>query len=227
MTEKIECFKLNDKIELTSKDENKTFGFVYDIKDGKIYISISADDENFKLINTGEKIRAAIPSKNQIISFDGIITDRLFEKASIYELSDLKNFRRIQRRENIRVSFTKELLYTDDEKIINSKILDKDIEEALESIEDSFKEGLMLDLSAGGLKLSIRKNYEVGQKLLFLMEFKGEKMLLKGRIVHKELNLVPKNTVYLYGIKFIGIRENQKEKIIKHLFVIMRKNMIK
>ena len=223
----MDLFKLNDKIELIAKDEDKTMCFIYDLKDENILVSISADDENFKLLEVGEDIRASIYSKNEVIGFEAKIADRLFTNSSLYELKDIRNFIRIQRRENIRVRLTKEILYTDNEFLQKINFYGKKTEELVETIERYLKEGFMLDLSAGGLKLSSKESLELGAVLILVINFEDEDMILKGKIVHKDLNLVPNKTVYLYGIKFIDIKEGEQEKIIRHLFVMMRKNRIK
>lgn len=223
----MDLFKLNDRIDLLSKEEDKTVGLIYDMKDGKILVSISADDEDFKLMEIGESVRGAVACRNEIITFDANITGKMFKNASIYELSDMKNFKKIQRREDVRVRFTKEVFFVDNEKMLQVDMKGPNLDEVFEKLKEHLKEGLMLDLSAGGLKVSTRQNIDQGKKLIFLLDFIDEKMLVKGKVVHKEINLVPKKTMYIYGIKFVDIRDQDKEKIIKHLFVIMRKNRIR
>ncbi len=222
----MDMFKLNSKIELKSEDEQKTAGFIYDIKDDKLYISISADEEDFKLLKIGEKVYGAIYNRSEVIGFQATVTARVFTKNSVYELSQIKNFTKVQRRENIRVVFTKEIKYTDNEILFKQDFDRYDDKQTDEIIKKYFKEGLILDLSAGGLKLSTKENFKPGTKLIFAIDFKDEKMIIKGRIVHKQLNMIPNKTVYQYGVKFTDIKDGEQEKIIKHLFVIMRKNRI-
>lgn len=227
MVDNIKLFKLNDKIDIYSKDENKTAGLIYDIKDEKIYVSISADDDSFKLMEIGEEVSSIIYSKNNVTSFEAVVTDRLFINFPIYELSNISNFKRIQRRDNIRVQFTQNLLYTDNKILLEQDLKREDIKETLETIKKYLKDGMLLDLSAGGLKLSIKEDLAIGTKLIFVLNIEDDDIILKGQIVHKDINLVPKQTAYLYGIKFIDIEEDEQEKIIRYLFVIMRKNRIK
>lgn len=224
---KMDMFRLNGKIELISEEDQRISGFIYDINDEKVYVSISADDEDFKLLNIGEKIDGAMYTKKELIGFEATVTARVFAKNSVYELSNIKNFSRIQRRENIRVVFTKDLLYTDNEFLVKQNFQKQGKKEVLAKLDKYLKDGLLLDLSAGGLKLSTSENFKEGQKLIFVINFEGQDMILNGKIVHKELNLVPKRTVYLYGVKFIDIKEGKQEKIIRYLFVMMRKNRIK
>ncbi|WP_075724341.1 flagellar brake protein [Tissierella creatinophila] len=222
----IMLFKLNDKIELRSKDNDKTPGLIYDIKDEKIYISISADDQDFKLLEIGEKIKGVIYCKKEVLGLEATVSGREFTNTSVYELSNIGNFKKIQRRENIRVTNTKSILYTDNDFIVKLDFNERETKEDFKKIEKYLKEGLILDLSAGGVKLSTKESFNIGKRLVLVINFDKQNIILKGKVVHKEINLIPKKTVYLYGVKFIDIKEGQQEKIIRHLFVMMRKNRI-
>lgn len=227
MDKYMSLFKLNDKIELTSRDDRKTLGFIYDIKDKKLYISISADDESFKLLEVGEGVYGAIYSREEVIGFDANITARAFRNNSVYEVSDMRNFTKVQRRENIRVRHSMKVLYTDNNFLTKLNFQSGREKETLEKIGRYLKEGHMVDLSAGGMKLSTKEDFGSGEVLILVLNLNGRDIIVKGKIVHKEVNLVPKRTVYSYGIKFIDIEEVQQERIISYLFVIMRKNRIK
>lgn len=220
----LKLFKLNDKIELRTSDGIKNSGFFYDMKDDKVYVSISADDAGFKLLKIGESIEVDIYCCEKLVRFDAKISARLFANNSVYELSQMKNFREIQRRENIRVTHVEKVFYSGN-KFLQHYDADKGlVEDRLKEIDRYLKEGFMLDLSAGGIKMSTKENFNIGKKLILVISLKEKDMILKGRVVYKEINFIPKRTVYRYGIKFIDIKTSQQEKIISHLFVMMRKN---
>ncbi len=183
MSDNIKLFKLNDKIDMYSEDENKTAGLIYDIKDEKIYVSISVDDGSFKFMEIGEEINSTIYVKDEVISFDAVVTDRLFINSPIYELSNTNNFKTIQRRDNIRVQFTQNLLYTDNKILLEQDFSKENTKEILKTMKKYLKDGMLLDLSAGGLKLSIREDLVIGTKLIFVLNIKDDNMILRGRIV--------------------------------------------
>lgn len=226
MDKLMKLFKLNGKIELRSKDNDKIPGLIYDIKDEKLYVSISADDDGFKLLGVGENIKGVIYCNEEVLKFEATITGRIFTNTSVYELSNIGNLEKVQRRENIRVVITRNILYTDNEVIVKLDFDEREIEETVKNMEKYLKEGLILDLSAGGVKLSTKEDLNMGKRLILVINLDGKDIILKGKVVHKEMNLIPKKTIYLYGIKFIDIKEGQQEKIIRHLFVMMRKNRI-
>lgn len=223
----MDLFRLNDKIELSSKNDVNISGYIYDTKDDKLYVSISADDGNFKLLSMGESLTGTIYCGSEVIGFDATVTARVFTNTSVYELSNIRNLTRVQRRENIRLEYVKDIFYSDNEFLIKYDLSEGKIKDKLKEMNKYLKEGLMLDLSAGGMRISIRENFQMGEKLILIIPFEDGDMILKGEIVYKEINLIPKNTVYLYGMRFIDIEEGQQENIIRHLFVLMRKNRAK
>ncbi len=223
----MDLFRLNDKIELRSENDINVSGYIYDTKEDKLYIAISADDGNFKLLSMGENLKGTIYCGSEVIGFEATVTARVFTNTSVYELSNIKNLTRIQRRENIRLELVKDIFYSDNEFLLKYDFSEGKTKDKLKEIDKYLKEGLMLDLSAGGMRISVRENFQMGEKLVLIIPFEDGDMVLKGEIVYKEINLIPKNTVYLYGMRFIDIEEGQQENIIRHLFVIMRKNRAK
>lgn len=221
----MELFNLNDKIEIRSKDDERTAGFIYDKVDGDLLVAISADDESFKLLRDGETVTGVVYCKDELVAFKTEIVGRKAEELSLYRLGNIRGFKRIQRRENIRVNFTEELYYTREENVKNLNVNEENIERSLNKLEVDLNEGVIIDLSAGGLKFATKKKFDPGTRLLFTFNLEGQIMVLKGRIVHRDINLAGKKTIYKYGVEFYDITEKQQEKIIKSLFVIMRKNI--
>lgn len=97
----------------------------------------------------------------------------------------------------------------------------------IQTIKKYFKEGMMADLSAGGLKFTCGENININQMLLLVFNIKDVSLFIKGTILYKEISITPKKILYIYGIKFIDINEKQREIIISFLFVLMRKNRLR
>lgn len=218
-------FELNSKIELISDKDESSFGTIYDIDEDKIYISITSDDSQMKILRKGDSIRCLVFNSSTGIEFYATVTDRISGDFSIYELSDFRDFNEIQRRMNVRVQYSMPLYYADSQYLIN---LDREyLQENIDSIRRYFNEGLTWDLSAGGVRFSCSKNFTYNQELLYILDLEKESMVIRGRIVHKEIQANPKKTNYIYGAKFIDISEEQSETIIRYLFILMRRNRVK
>lgn len=218
-------FELNSKIELVSMDDDITYGLIHDFNNEKLYIAITSDDKQFKLLHRGDNVRCSIFNNLTGLSFSAIVTDRISDGFPIYELSDLDDFTEVQRRQDVRVPCALNLLYSKNEYLIKQDI--ETIYEEYDKIKKYLINGIMTDLSGGGLKFSCEDSFLKNQTLLFLMEIDKESMFVKGNLLHKSINVSPKGTSYTYGVQFTDINEKQREKIIKFLFVLMRKNRLK
>ncbi|MBC8590283.1 flagellar brake protein [Wansuia hejianensis] len=221
----MELFRFNNKIEVITEDEEKTAGLIQDIADNKIYFSVSADDKSFKILRKGQRLKGIVYHDNKLISFDAIVTDRIPGDIPTYELSSLTNFENIQRRDDVRVSCSLPIKYTGNKNAINTEIDDSKIKETIGKVKDYLNHGIMLDISAGGVRFTCKDKYEYGDALLFLIELDDKTILTKGIIRHKESNLSEKGTRYTYGVQFINISERKREQIISYIFVLMRRDM--
>lgn len=220
-------FKLNSKIELMTENEEKTSGLIQDIAEEKIYVSIPSDDKNFKILRIGDKLKGIVYDKKTVIAFDAIMTQRIFGDIPTYELSSFSNISKIQRRQDVRIACSFEILYTGNKYLLN---IDHDNIEASEMVDHISKyvnQGIISDLSAGGIKFSCNENLMIGDMLLLVFQLGKDTMITQGEILYKELNSAPNKTIYIYGIEFKQMSEAKREKIINYIFVLMRKNRLK
>lgn len=219
-------FILNSKIDLITDDDQTTQGLIHDIIDEKLYVSIITDDKQFKLLYIGDHLRCVVFEEMTGTEFDAVVTNRVSGNIPTYELSELSNFQKIQRRQDVRLNCSIPVFFTNNEYLL--KLNMENIEKRdINSIMKYFKEGWMVDLSAGGIKLNCDENFKSYDEILLAFDIKDKKLLIIGQILHKDISISPKRTLYSYGIKFIDISEQQREKIIGFLFVLMRKNRLK
>ena len=219
-------FLLNSKIDLITEDDETTRGLIHDIIDEKLYVSIITDDKQFKLLYVGDRLRCVVFEELTGTAFDAVVTNRILGDIPTYELSELSNFQKIQRRQDVRISCTIPVFYTNNEYLLNLNM--ENIEKRdINSVMKYSKEGWMVDLSAGGLKFTCGESFKSNDEILLAFDIKDKKVLIKGQALHKEISISSKKTLYSYGIRFIDISEEQREKIIGFLFVLMRKNRLK
>lgn len=223
----MKLFNLNSKIELITKDDVRTSGLIHDIIENKIYVSVPPDDRGFKILRIGDSIRGFIYENDKLTCFDATITNRISGDVPIYEVSNINNFSKIQRRQDVRVLCTIPILYTDNKYLININTDTEDVNKVILNLNKFLKNGMTSDLSAGGLRFSCSNNLQLGSMLLLIFKLKDDYFITKVMIVYKELNSSPKETIYTYGIKYIDINEKKREKIINYNFVMMRKNKLK
>ena len=77
---------------------------------------------------------------------------------------------------------------------------------------------LINEISGGGVRLVSSQTYPTGKNVLITFELPGHEVIETiGQVVRSEQPQSDR-TVYWLGVKFIGIREPQRNKIIKYIF---------
>ncbi|MFZ7120950.1 MAG: flagellar brake protein [Eubacteriaceae bacterium] len=223
----MDIFKINSKIELVTEDEDTIVGLIQDINENKIYVSIPPDDRNFKFLRIGQILKGVIYKNEKVIGFNTTLSDRIRGELPTYELSDISNFYTIQRRQNVRIPCTTAIKYSGNKYLLN--ICDSNNEgiEIQDKIIKYLNEGIMSDLSAGGLRFACSDNFYPNQMLLLLFNIGTENIIAKGRIIYKNITNLHNKSMYFYGMKFEDLIEEKQEKIINHIFILMRKNILK
>ncbi|NLL80704.1 MAG: PilZ domain-containing protein [Tissierellia bacterium] len=218
-------FELNAKIELLDEDGNKTYGLVHDYVDGKLYVSTTPDEIDLKIFRINDKVRGVTFKGSKGTSFDGVVTNRTSDKLLIYEISKIGNFTEVQRREDVRVTCSMPLYFTNNPGVL--KMDSSFLYENIEDLKEISDRAIVSDLSAGGMKFNTKERLEANDEVRLLFYIEKKPFILKGKILHKMINIVRSSTNYSYGTKFIDITESEREAIISYLFVLMRKNRIR
>ena len=202
--------EVNDRIEVLAQD--KTYkALIIDIQDDFLRINLPVNDGEYLMLYSGEKIEMnSYLDADRCYNFHSEVISRGKEGNIIYfQISIPFDIRKIQRRNFFRVG----LLQT-----INYKKITDISKEDFDNIP--YKETLMVDLSAGGLKLKTKDDIKKEDLLLIKIKVKELQMELKCDIVRIEDTLDKEK---LCGLRFIDIIPAQSEKIIEELFAIVRK----
>lgn len=119
---------------------------------------------------------------------------------------------RIQRRNFYRLKIVKPVEY----RIINNL---KDSEEEM----PKYNEGVLLDISEGGLMFCTKKEMEESDLLELIIDIGINKGLkLKGIIVRKQYN-ADKSGLYEYGVRFSEINKKARNLLMKYIYEEQRK----
>ena len=219
-------FNLISKIELITDDNEKTPGLIQDIIDDKIYVSIASDDKQFKILRVGDRVSGIVYDNDNVISFDALITNRIIGELPIYEISMIENLSKIQRREDVRVDCNLPILYTNNKFLLRLELNDEGTDDIILNNEKYFNKGWISDLSAGGIRFSCNRKYNLDDILLLAFDLNSDKIIVTGQIVYKGIKATSEKTLYVYGIRFVDINDDKREKIISYNFIIMRTNRL-
>lgn len=202
--------KVNDRIEIVSK-EKAYKSLIIDVDHETLRINLPVCDGEYLILSKGEKIEVnSYLDESRCYNFFCKVLSRGKEGSIIYyELSRPFDVTKIQRRNFFRVGLVKEMQY---------KVITGVEENDIDSIP--YKNGLIVDLSAGGARLKIIDSIKKEDLILLNLKLNSIEIEIKCEIVRIE-NSLGKET--LCGLRFIDILPAHVEKIIKELFEIIRK----
>ena len=202
--------KVNDRIEvMIGRKTYKTL--IIDVQDDFLRINLPVNDGEYLMLHANEKIEMnSYLNEGGCFKFYSKVISRGKEGNIIYyNISKPFDIKKIQRRNFFRVG----LLDTVEYKVITH--IDK---EDVDSVP--YKEGFMVDLSGGGLKLKVKDEIKKDDLILIRMVIRGNEIEVKCDIARIE-NTADKEK--LCGLKFLNITPAQTDTIIQGLFEIVRK----
>ncbi len=200
----VKRFKLevNNNIEIY-EDDKVYKSRIQSVNDDEIYIDIPLHNNEYLILNKGDDIHLIkYGNEGSVYELSCKVIDRKIEgNIRLYRLSEPYDIKKIQRRNYVRV-----------ETIRGIKCFRKD---------EEFN-ALILDLSGGGMKIKSNKKLEIDEEIVSFVKTDDGKFMVKGKIIRVEETSFNQ---YSLGIEFVDIEERTREKIIKLVFSIMRKQM--
>lgn len=202
--------EVNDKLEVVMGDKIYK-ALIIDVQEDFLRINLPVNNGEYLMLNPKEEIEMnSYLDENGCFNFRSQIISRGREGNIIYyEISKPFNITKIQRRNFFRVSLVDEVEY---------KIITNAKEEELDNIP--YEKGIMVDLSAGGLKLKGNGKIDMDDLILINFKLNSIQFEIKCDIVRVE-NTMDKQK--LCGLRFLDITNAQSEKIIQGLFEIVRR----
>jgi len=209
-------FRIGDKVNIKTfnKSSNNTYvSQVTDISDDDI-IEISFPIHKNKTIYfiNGEKLLLVIGKQEAIFEFQAVVVEKRHENIPVIRLKVVSEPIRIQRRNFYRLKTIKSIGY----RIINN--LNSSEEENIR-----YDEGIILDISEGGLRFCTNKEMQEYDELEMIIDIGVHKgMKLKGIITRKDFN-EEKSGLYEYGVRFSEINKQVRNLLMKYIYEEQRK----
>jgi c-di-GMP-binding flagellar brake protein YcgR len=202
--------KVNDRIEIVA-NEKAYKSLILDVEDEFLRINVPVYDGDYLVLHTGEEIEInSYLDESRCYNFFCTVLSRGKEGNIIYyRLSTPFNVAKIQRRNFFRVELVQEIQF---KKITN---IDED---DIDSIP--YQKGLMVDVSAGGLRLKTKEDLRKGDIILVDLKLPKIEFELRCEFVR---SVIADDKEKLCGLRFVDIMPTQVEIIIKELFQIVRK----
>ena len=209
-------FQVNSRVDIVWQNKNYRSS-IQDVSANYIAIASPIRERVYLPLHEGDEIEVVYYEENDTYGFTGNVIGRKFdESVQLIILAYPSVIKKVQRRNFVRVNLAHPIQYI---KISENS----DAREANKLLDCSKgKNGVLLDLSGGGLRVKILEKLGYGDIILTDIKMGEETIRVKGTIVRIE-NDGNKNDIC--GICFAEIDARGREKIIQLIFKIMRKQM--
>lgn len=201
---------INSMIDVLWED-NVYKATIQDIQENEVLTTIPVKDGTYLTLKDQSEIEQIFyDGKGNIFNYKVKIIGRYVEKdISFYRVTKPYNIRKVQRRDDVRVKVVQIINY----------IKESDFEKEIET-EDNYENALLLDLSGGGMKIKAKEKFANNDVIIATLKYEDEKIYIKGNIIRIEKT---DDRRYIYGVNFIDMDNSTREKIIRIVFKIMRK----
>lgn len=180
---------------------------IQEINEDHMYIDIPMENGEYLLLRKNCEIGIIIYNEKIGMLYKAnlrIIGKKIEGNLRLYKVSRPYGIEKLQRRNYVRVDTTRTVKYKKKGDI-------------------AYSDGIILDLSGGGMKIKLDKKIEVNDILNLIVELDGKFAQIKGQVrrVYKD----EKDRKYVIGFEFTEINEAVRDRIIHIVFSVMRRQM--
>lgn len=207
--------KLNMKCEIIY--EGRTYkSSVQDVTEDYVGVSIPVRRGEYIALTINELVDVIYYEEKQVYKFHSKVVGRKRDGIPMILLAPPSDILKVQRREFFRIDLTENIKYLKVDNEITEEQFDLLIKDS-----EKYDDAILLDLSAGGIKINTKNELKNGDKIIVQMPLLQEKISVLCQCVrsYKDLN----TKFYTCGIAFTDIDKQIREKLINHVFKLMRK----
>lgn len=201
--------QINQNIRVTRAEgeEDWYVSSVQDMNDNDFCISVPTRGPNPMVLNSGDSVKISFVSEMSRLEFETKVVGWRYDNIPLYVLALPKEYKRIQLREFVRIPVVLETYYSE-------------IPE--EGRQPVFIRCNSLDMSGGGIRLLLNKDYPANTRLMlkFTLPLKArpEEIEVLCRVVR---SWPDQNTkLYQTAVQFVKISNRQQDSIVR--FILMK-----
>jgi c-di-GMP-binding flagellar brake protein YcgR len=207
-------FLVNHRVEILYGDDSYKSN-IQDITEEYISISIPMKEGKYIALNSRDYFEVIYYEEANVYKFVGKVIKRIVENGVAQIILEYpEDIVKVQRREFVRIDLVQYLKYI--------PVLRGEKEDAKINLldENKGKEGMLIDLSGGGFKLKISEKIEYND--MIIADIPDDDSIIRVRA--KAVRIIPDDDKRLIcGFSFIDIDTKTRERIIRLIFSIMRK----
>lgn len=197
---------LNGNISIFDENNKAYKSIIQDIDEDSILINVPCGGGEYYLLEDNKEYEMNYYDGSLYYVFNTILIKKEHDKDKsipLYKIGYPYNVKRIQRRDFVRVDLIDYMKY----KNVNEET-------------DLWNDGMILDISGGGLRTSTQQVLNQDDILDLNINVSDDIIEVKGKVV-RYIGISTSGKVY--GIEFTDISEGIREKIIRKVFEQMRK----
>ncbi|WP_392486365.1 flagellar brake protein [Haloimpatiens sp. FM7315] len=210
---KKQLFKLNNKLKIIYNEEEYSSN-IQDVTDEYIFISIPVLNNSYLSLKEDEEIEVVYYDDNELYEFFTVVAGREKKSMPLIILEQPTRLKKIQRRKFVRVNHFVDGFY----KKVNLESIN--IKSKDEESEEGFKAISIIDLSGGGCRIKTEDKLSLNDTIKLRFFIEEESLNLFCKIIRVDRTQEGK---YECGVLFLDITEQIREKIIRYIFELMRK----
>jgi len=195
----------NIRVTLPDEQENWYLSSVQDVTDYELRISIPTKGTTPLALKNGDLLKVSFITDSSRYEFETRVIGWRYDNIPMYALTLPKDYKRIQLRRFVRIPTILEVSY--------AEVPD-------EGKRIAFFKSTSLDLSGGGVRLLLKKDFPVGARLLLRITIPlksgPEYLEIMGKVVRSQLDENLK--LYHVAIQFTEISRSQQDLIVRYTF---------
>ncbi|MCQ1527979.1 flagellar brake protein [Lutispora saccharofermentans] len=208
-------FSIGDKVQVKTIGKENSYSYASQVanieNDDIIEILFPMYKRNTIYILNGERIELIINKQDAVLEFSAVVIDKNYESIPVLKLKITSEPKRVQRRNFYRLKIVKPIKY----RVVSQIDSDEEIPE--------YDEGILTDISEGGIMFYARKEMDINNLLELEMDFESDTtMKLRAVIVRKQYN-IEKSHLYEYGARFKDLGKADSKVLTKFIFQEQRK----
>ena len=192
---------------LKQNSEGQYVSFIESVNSEELTIALPLSHSSSLHAKVGDLLTIRLPSDTHSVEFTTKVIRLKIDNVPLYVLKYPEEIKRVQLRQHVRLSLLLD--------VMNSLVPES--EEA-----PRYKKAMMLNISAGGMKLSVADTIPEGSLLMvkFELKIKGtdHKFELEATVVRSQAVESQKQNLYHLGLCFTKITNVQKDLIYQFIF---------
>lgn len=216
--------RINDKMEFLLEEGGLANALVQEVGGNQFSITIPVARGSYKFLEQGAIYEVILYNGKQTYGLRAKLMGKKTGNIPMYVLKVVKELGQVQRRENVRVPTNLNFVFSCNENLLKLEFDNDHYVSYKKQLGKYLSEGIILDISAGGINFSAREKFRVGCPLLLFIEFEDLRFMTRGIVrYHRYRGEQGGLMVNNYGVEFTGLDSRFQEEIVKRVFKMMRK----